>query len=133
MCCVLLVGSAGSEPAAQLCEKAKHHSASVCKVDGHLARQKDDPDNTERYTLHGSLIWMSSKSVCVCVCSYSEHCSFGGCFRATLWATLAKTAAKHKAWDVCRAACRFCLLYDDGRWTKTDSKMIGGAQRGIGK
>lgn len=67
MCCVLLVGSAGSEPAAQLCEKAKHHSASVCKVDGHLARQKDDPDNTERYTLHGSLIWMSSKSVCVCV------------------------------------------------------------------
>ncbi|XP_039478106.1 cilia- and flagella-associated protein 46 isoform X2 [Oreochromis aureus] len=38
-----------------------------------------------------------------------------------LWATLAKTARKHEVWDVCRAACRFCLLYDDGRWKKTDT------------
>lgn len=61
----------------------------------------------------------------------SCHCSFGGCFRVRLWATLGKTAAKHEVWDVCRAACRFCLLYDDGRWsiTKTDSKMINGAPR----
>ncbi|KAM4591923.1 cilia- and flagella-associated protein 46-like [Odontesthes bonariensis] len=36
--------------------------------------------------------------------------------RAKLWATLAKTARKREVWDVCRAACRFCLLYDDGRW-----------------
>lgn len=77
------------------------------------------------------------KSMCVVLlCSCSElkdscHCSFGGCFRVKLWATLAKTAAKHEVWDVCRAACRFCLLYDDGRWTitKTDSKMINDAQR----
>lgn len=41
-----------------------------------------------------------------------------------LWATLAKTARKHEVWDVCRAACGFCLLYDDGRWKKTDSKMM---------
>ncbi|XP_035810814.2 cilia- and flagella-associated protein 46 isoform X2 [Amphiprion ocellaris] len=42
--------------------------------------------------------------------------------RVMLWATLAKTARKHEVWDVCRAACRFCLLYDDGRWkmSKTD-------------
>lgn len=65
--CVLPVGCAGSEPAAQLCEKAKHHSASVCKVDGHLARQGDDPDSTERYTLHGCvvplIIWMSNTDI----------------------------------------------------------------------
>ncbi|XP_072246405.1 cilia- and flagella-associated protein 46 [Leuresthes tenuis] len=42
--------------------------------------------------------------------------------RAKLWATLAKTARKREVWDVCRAACQFCLLYDDGRWkiSKTD-------------
>ncbi|XP_026046614.1 cilia- and flagella-associated protein 46 isoform X3 [Astatotilapia calliptera] len=39
-----------------------------------------------------------------------------------LWATLAKTARKHEVWDVCRAACGFCLLYDDGRWKKTDTR-----------
>uniref|UniRef100_A0A3Q4HM04 Cilia and flagella associated protein 46 n=1 Tax=Neolamprologus brichardi TaxID=32507 RepID=A0A3Q4HM04_NEOBR len=49
---------------------------------------------------------------------------FRGCFRVRLWATLAKTARKHEVWDVCRAACGFCLLYDDGRWKKTDSKMM---------
>ncbi|XP_056903879.1 cilia- and flagella-associated protein 46 isoform X4 [Takifugu flavidus] len=80
-----------SGPAAQLGEKAAHHSASVCKVDGHLDRRGEDADSTER---------------------------------VKLWATLVKTAAKHEVWDVCRAACRFCLLYDDGRWTpvtKTDN------------
>ncbi|XP_041867180.1 cilia- and flagella-associated protein 46 isoform X2 [Melanotaenia boesemani] len=42
--------------------------------------------------------------------------------RAKLWAMLAKIARKKEVWDVCRAACRFCLLYDDGRWkiSKTD-------------
>ncbi|XP_030298554.1 cilia- and flagella-associated protein 46 isoform X3 [Sparus aurata] len=77
------VGSPGSGPAAQLSAKAQHHSTSVGKVDGHLARQGDDTDNTER---------------------------------VKLWATLVKTARKQEVWDVCRAACRFCLLYDDGRW-----------------
>ncbi|XP_076025398.1 cilia- and flagella-associated protein 46 [Genypterus blacodes] len=36
--------------------------------------------------------------------------------RVNLWASLVKTARKHNVWDVCRAACRFCLLYDDGKW-----------------
>ncbi|XP_065152021.1 cilia- and flagella-associated protein 46 [Paramisgurnus dabryanus] len=36
--------------------------------------------------------------------------------RVKLWALLAKTAWKYEVYDVCRAACRFCLLYDDGRW-----------------
>ncbi|KAM6390504.1 cilia- and flagella-associated protein 46 [Pluvialis apricaria] len=32
--------------------------------------------------------------------------------RVILWADLAKVARKQEVWDVCRAACRFCLLYD---------------------
>ncbi|XP_069836237.1 cilia- and flagella-associated protein 46 [Dendropsophus ebraccatus] len=39
--------------------------------------------------------------------------------RVRLWADLAKVARKQEVWDVCRAACRFCLLYDDGRWSVT--------------
>uniref|UniRef100_A0A8C5TUX3 Cilia and flagella associated protein 46 n=1 Tax=Malurus cyaneus samueli TaxID=2593467 RepID=A0A8C5TUX3_9PASS len=33
--------------------------------------------------------------------------------RIILWADLAKVARKQEVWDVCRAACRFCLLYDN--------------------
>ncbi|XP_061546899.1 cilia- and flagella-associated protein 46 isoform X4 [Phycodurus eques] len=35
--------------------------------------------------------------------------------RLRLWAALAKTARKQEVWDVCRVACRFCLLYDEAR------------------
>ncbi|XP_008297596.1 tetratricopeptide repeat protein 40 [Stegastes partitus] len=84
------VGSLGAGPVAHLAAKAQHHSTSVEKVNGHLARQGNDTDDTER---------------------------------VKLWALLAKTARKQEVWDVCRAACRFCLLYDDGRWklSKTDT------------
>lgn len=52
-----------------------------------------------------------------CISPFREESfSICGCSRVKLWATLAKTARKQEAWDVCRAACRFCLLYDDGRW-----------------
>nr|XP_055025478.1 cilia- and flagella-associated protein 46 isoform X3 [Misgurnus anguillicaudatus] len=40
--------------------------------------------------------------------------------RVKLWALLAKTAWKYEVYDVCRAACRFCLLYDDGRWKNSN-------------
>ncbi|XP_050567907.1 cilia- and flagella-associated protein 46 [Cygnus atratus] len=33
--------------------------------------------------------------------------------RIRLWANLAKVARTQAVWDVCRTACRFCLLYDD--------------------
>ncbi|KAM8852116.1 cilia- and flagella-associated protein 46 isoform 2-T2 [Synchiropus picturatus] len=49
--------------------------------------------------------------------------------RMELWATLAKTARKRKVWDVCRAACRFCLLYDDGRWKMSDADGAKGTRR----
>ncbi|KAM9477000.1 cilia- and flagella-associated protein 46 [Clarias gariepinus] len=44
--------------------------------------------------------------------------------RTRLWASLVKAARKHEVWDVCRAACRFCLLYDDKRW-KIEHKQMG--------
>ncbi|KAJ8359853.1 hypothetical protein SKAU_G00163780 [Synaphobranchus kaupii] len=34
--------------------------------------------------------------------------------RLRLWAELAKAARKSEAWSVCRAACRFCVLHDNG-------------------
>ncbi|XP_053164122.1 cilia- and flagella-associated protein 46 isoform X2 [Hemicordylus capensis] len=38
--------------------------------------------------------------------------------RIRLWSEIAKTARKQGVWDVCRAACRFCLLYDDSHMPK---------------
>ncbi|KAM9282040.1 cilia- and flagella-associated protein 46 [Cariama cristata] len=38
--------------------------------------------------------------------------------RIMFWADLAKVARKQEVWDVCRAACRFCLLYDDTLFRK---------------
>ncbi|XP_054839221.1 cilia- and flagella-associated protein 46 [Eublepharis macularius] len=38
--------------------------------------------------------------------------------RIKLWSEIAKTARKQSVWDVCRAACRFCLLYDDSQMKK---------------
>ncbi|KAM6346812.1 cilia- and flagella-associated protein 46 [Alca torda] len=38
--------------------------------------------------------------------------------RIILWADLVKVARKEEVWDVCRAACRFCLLYDDTLFRK---------------
>ncbi|XP_051507186.1 cilia- and flagella-associated protein 46 [Myxocyprinus asiaticus] len=45
--------------------------------------------------------------------------------RVKLWASLAKIARKQEVFDVCRAACRFCLLYDDGRWTNRGDHKNG--------
>uniref|UniRef100_A0ABM5G1E7 Cilia- and flagella-associated protein 46 isoform X2 n=1 Tax=Pogona vitticeps TaxID=103695 RepID=A0ABM5G1E7_9SAUR len=42
--------------------------------------------------------------------------------RIRLWSEIAKTARKQSVWDVCRAACRFCLLYDDCQVTKTSKR-----------
>ncbi|KAG7462737.1 hypothetical protein MATL_G00187960 [Megalops atlanticus] len=38
-----------------------------------------------------------------------------------LWAELVKTARRLEAWAVCRAACRFCVLHDDGRWKASNA------------
>nr|XP_009668849.1 PREDICTED: tetratricopeptide repeat protein 40 [Struthio camelus australis] len=45
--------------------------------------------------------------------------------RIRLWADLAKVARKQGVWDVCRTACRFCLLYDETLFRKvTKPKKI---------
>lgn len=51
--------------------------------------------------------------------------------RLRLWVTLAKTARKQEVWDVCRAACRFCLPFDDKRRqsVKTNSELLNLVKR----
>lgn len=75
--CLLPVGCPESGPAAQLGEKAAHHSASVCKVDGHLDRQGDDPDSTERYRVCG-------RDVPLSICMSSTDTEPGFCFHLFL-------------------------------------------------
>ncbi|NXX47739.1 CFA46 protein, partial [Tricholaema leucomelas] len=41
--------------------------------------------------------------------------------RVKLWADLAKAARKGEVWDVCRAACRFCLLYEETLFRKVSN------------
>ncbi|XP_028390807.1 LOW QUALITY PROTEIN: cilia- and flagella-associated protein 46-like [Dendronephthya gigantea] len=46
--------------------------------------------------------------------------------RVRIWADLTKTARKQQIWDVARVAARFCLLYDDERWSlKRETKQTG--------
>ena len=42
-------------------------------------------------------------------------------FRVRIWADLAKTARKQQVWDAARVAARFCLLYDDNRWSRKNA------------
>ncbi|XP_061491602.1 cilia- and flagella-associated protein 46 isoform X1 [Rhineura floridana] len=44
--------------------------------------------------------------------------------RIRLWSEIAKTARKQSVWDVCRAACRFCLLYDDSQTKVSKRKKL---------
>ena len=37
--------------------------------------------------------------------------------RCRLWADLAKFARKYQVWDVAFVSAKFCLTYDDNRWT----------------
>ncbi|KAF6317002.1 cilia and flagella associated protein 46 [Rhinolophus ferrumequinum] len=48
--------------------------------------------------------------------------------RIQIWAELAKVAWKQGVWDVCRAASRFCLLYDSVK-TKKPSRMKRGRKK----
>ncbi|XP_069467509.1 cilia- and flagella-associated protein 46 isoform X2 [Ambystoma mexicanum] len=67
-----------------------------------------------------SFLCMKAQHHTACVQKAAEHLANIGNQnaeeRVRLWASLAKVARKQEVWDVCRAACRFCLLYDDGRW-----------------
>lgn len=49
---------------------------------------------------------------------YTNVCTYFEYYRVRIWVDLAKTARKQHVWDVTRVAARFCLLYDNGRWSK---------------
>lgn len=34
-----------------------------------------------------------------------------------MWSDLARAARKQGVWDVAASAARFCVAYDDGRWS----------------
>ncbi|XP_007935070.1 cilia- and flagella-associated protein 46 [Orycteropus afer afer] len=50
--------------------------------------------------------------------------------RIQIWAELAKVARKQGVWDVCRAASRFCLLYDSVKVRKPAKVRRGKKKRG---
>ncbi|XP_044896834.1 cilia- and flagella-associated protein 46 isoform X1 [Felis catus] len=50
--------------------------------------------------------------------------------RIQIWAELAKVARKQGVWDVCRTACRFCLLYDNVKAKKPARLKRGKKKRG---
>ncbi|XP_049501881.1 cilia- and flagella-associated protein 46 isoform X1 [Panthera uncia] len=50
--------------------------------------------------------------------------------RIQIWAELAKVARKQGVWDVCRTACRFCLLYDNVKAKKPTRPKRGKKKRG---
>ncbi|XP_012516129.1 PREDICTED: cilia- and flagella-associated protein 46 [Propithecus coquereli] len=50
--------------------------------------------------------------------------------RIQIWAELAKVARKQGVWDVCRAASRFCLLYDSVKVKKPSRLRRGRKRRG---
>ncbi|TRY99930.1 hypothetical protein DNTS_032489, partial [Danionella cerebrum] len=57
-----------------------------------------------------------------CVKSIEDHLTTLCCDhkeRVRLWASLVKASHQLEVFDVCIAACRFCLLYDDRRWKIT--------------
>ncbi|XP_060027023.1 cilia- and flagella-associated protein 46 isoform X2 [Erinaceus europaeus] len=49
--------------------------------------------------------------------------------RIQIWAELAKVARKQHVWDVCRTACRFCLLYDNAKVKKAVRAKKGKRRR----
>lgn len=74
------------------------------------------------FVIYCITVWLSRRrrGSCGSKCSFCDVCVS---VRVRLWASLVKTARKQEVFDVCRAACRFCLLYDDGRWKNT-SKWV---------
>ncbi|XP_059947631.1 cilia- and flagella-associated protein 46 [Mesoplodon densirostris] len=50
--------------------------------------------------------------------------------RVQIWAELAKVARKQGVWDVCRAASRFCLVYDVGKVERQARLKRGKKKRG---
>ncbi|KAI5270262.1 Cilia- And Flagella-Associated Protein 46 [Manis pentadactyla] len=82
----------------------------------------------------GRFAYLSAKAQhhAVCVDKAAEHLRHLGTEnhreRIEIWAELTKVARKQGVWDVCRAASRFCLLYDVR--AKKPARMEGGKKWG---
>ncbi|XP_073096194.1 cilia- and flagella-associated protein 46 isoform X2 [Manis javanica] len=81
----------------------------------------------------GRFAYLSAKAQhhAVCVDKAAEHLQHLGTEnhreRIEIWAELTKVARKQGVWDVCRAASRFCLLYDVR--AKKPARMEGGKKK----
>uniref|UniRef100_A0A673C566 Uncharacterized protein n=1 Tax=Sphaeramia orbicularis TaxID=375764 RepID=A0A673C566_9TELE len=89
--------------------------------DFQMVLDADNPSQSREFSALHSIYYMTKYIYNALLSSPLRKTS-----QVKLWAALVKAARKQEVWDVCRAACRFCLLYDDGRWkdSKTNSEMI---------
>jgi hypothetical protein len=92
------VGKLNDDIVTRLLAKARNHANCVSKCSSHVSDHMKDLENKYQD---------SSKEVIENVLKndYRE--------RLKLWFDLCKIARKQQIWDVCRVACRFCLLYDN--------------------
>ncbi|XP_075034359.1 cilia- and flagella-associated protein 46 [Mixophyes fleayi] len=77
---------------------------------------------------HVSYLYMKAQHHTKCVQKTDGHLKHNenkkDTERVRLWSDLAKIARKQEVWDVCRTSCRFCLLYDDGRWSISKQTVL---------
>ncbi|TSK22638.1 Cilia- and flagella-associated protein 46 [Bagarius yarrelli] len=70
-------------------------------------------DNVEQLAAKAKQYWTCVQKTECHLATLEKNTNDGE--RIKLWVSLVKAARKQELWDVCRAACRFCLLYDDER------------------
>ena len=92
------VGKLNEDIVTRMLSKARNHNNCTSKCNSHISDHMKDLENKYQN---------SPKDVIESVLKsdYRE--------RLKLWFDLCKIARKQQIWDVCRVACRFCLLYDD--------------------
>ena len=92
------VGKLNEDIVTRLLAKARNHINCVSKCNSHVSDHMKDLENKYQD---------SSKDVIENLLKndYRE--------RLKLWFDLCKIARRQQIWDVCRVACRFCLLYDN--------------------
>ena len=92
------VGKLNEDIVTRLLAKARNHVNCVSKCNSHIGDHMKDLENKHQD---------SPKEVIenILKSDYRE--------RLKLWFDLCKIARRQQIWDVCRVACRFCLLYDN--------------------
>ena len=95
------IGKMNEDIVSRLLAKARNHLNCVSKCNSHINDHIKDLENKYQD---------SSKETVenILKVDYRE--------RLKLWFDLCKIARRQQIWDVCRVACRFCLLYDDDKF-----------------